>query len=100
MRRALLLPFLVLSLVYAPVSQAGRLARDLTRVATPTPAAAESAALLNVAVSMSQSVRTVGPGWTDVLLATVAIDNGYTVLGGPRFVETLRLTNTTAGPGS
>jgi hypothetical protein len=73
--------------------------------AAALPAAADSASpaspmVLNIVVGATQSPVTVHPGDAGVVLMAIQIDNTYTMLGGPRVLRSLRLTNTTGGPGS
>src|SRR5262249_45339332 len=72
------------------------LALAVATFATPF-SARPAAALVNISVSASQATRTVHPGDADVVLMTIAINNSTL---GPRTLSTLRLTNTTTGPGA
>jgi hypothetical protein len=93
MRPIHLLPFAVACLGLAPAISGA--AVTPARTAQP-----HAAAFLNVVVTATQGPRTVRPGDANVVLMSIVIDNTYTALGGPRFLRSLRLTNTTSGPGS
>ncbi len=69
---------------------------ERARQAQPT-----RAALLDIAVTATQSPRTVLPGESGLLLLSISINNSYpSLLGGPKTLTSLRLTNTNAGPGN